>query len=71
MVAKGDFNAQMFNSFLDGTKSGAGDGGGGECDGLTPAPGGLEFPPCGVDDLPRVLRPQSVGGTCITPGKSK
>jgi predicted homoserine dehydrogenase-like protein len=30
--------------------------------GLTPAPGGLAFPPCGVDDLPRVLRPSGAGG---------
>jgi predicted homoserine dehydrogenase-like protein len=30
--------------------------------GLTPAPGGLSFPPCGVDDLPRVLRPRAEGG---------
>ncbi|MFN0044197.1 MAG: SAF domain-containing protein, partial [Alphaproteobacteria bacterium] len=30
--------------------------------GLTPAPGGRAFPPCGVDDLPRVLRPASAGG---------
>jgi len=62
MVAKGDFNAQMFNSFLDGTKSGLEMAAVANATGLTPAPGGLEFPPCGVDDLPRVLRPQSVGG---------
>ena len=30
--------------------------------GLTPAPQGLSFPPCGVDDLPRVLRPREAGG---------
>jgi predicted homoserine dehydrogenase-like protein len=30
--------------------------------GLTPAPHGLEFPPCGVDDLARVLRPRNAGG---------
>jgi len=48
-VAGGDFNAQMFNSFLDGTNlrlkwrpS--------PTHGLMPAPGGLEFPPCGVDE---------------------
>ena len=29
---------------------------------LTPAPDGLAFPPCGVDDLPRVLRPRDEGG---------
>ena len=55
-------NPQMFNSFLDGTKSAI------EmvaianaCD-LTVPDGGLAFPPCGVDDLAQVLRPRSVGG---------
>jgi len=62
MVAKGDFNAQMFNSFLDGTKSGIEMAAVANAAGLTPAPSGLEFPPCGVDDLARVLRPRSAGG---------
>jgi predicted homoserine dehydrogenase-like protein len=62
MVAKGDFNAQMFNSFLDGTKSGIEMTAVANATGLTPAPEGLAFPPCGVDDLPRVLRPSDVGG---------
>jgi predicted homoserine dehydrogenase-like protein len=63
MVAKGDFNAQMFNSFLDGTKSGIEMAAVANATGLTPAPGGLAFPACGVDDLARVLRPRSAGGT--------
>ncbi len=62
MVAAGDFNAQMFNSFLDGTKSAIEMAAVANATGLTPAPGGLEFPPCGVDDLPRVLRPRDEGG---------
>lgn len=62
MVAKGDFNAQMFNSFMDGTKSGIEMAAVANATGLTPAPGGLEFPPCGVDDLARVLRPRGEGG---------
>jgi predicted homoserine dehydrogenase-like protein len=62
MVAKGDFNAQMFNSFLDGTKSGIEMSAVANATGLTPAPDGLAFPPCGVDDLARVLRPKSAGG---------
>jgi len=62
MVAKGDFNPQMFNSFLDGTKSALEMAAVANATGLTPAPQGLSFPPCGVDDLPRVLRPKSVGG---------
>jgi len=62
MVANGDFNAQMFNSFLDGTKSAIEMAAVANATGLTPAPDGLAFPPCGVDDLPRVLRPRDAGG---------
>src|SRR5437016_7215792 len=40
MVAEGDFNAQMFNSFLDGTKSGIEMTAVANATGLTPAPGG-------------------------------
>ena len=63
MVARGDFNAQMFNSCLDGTKSGIEMAAVANATGLTPAPAGLAFPPCGVDDLPRVLRPGAAGGS--------
>jgi predicted homoserine dehydrogenase-like protein len=62
-VAKGDFNAQMFNSFLDGTKSGIEMAAVANATGLTPAPDGLAFPACGVDDLPRILRPRAAGGS--------
>jgi predicted homoserine dehydrogenase-like protein len=62
MVANGDFNAQMFNSFLDGTKSAIEMAAVANATGLTPAPQGLDFPPCGVDDLPRVMRPRATGG---------
>ncbi|MBI5069298.1 MAG: Gfo/Idh/MocA family oxidoreductase [Deltaproteobacteria bacterium] len=61
-VAAGDFNAQMFNSFLDGTKSAIEMAAVANATGLAPAPEGLSFPPCGVDDLARVLRPRSDGG---------
>jgi predicted homoserine dehydrogenase-like protein len=61
-VAAGDFNARMFNSFLDGTKSAIEMAAVANATGLTPAPEGLSFPPCGVDALPRVLRPRSDGG---------
>jgi predicted homoserine dehydrogenase-like protein len=61
-VAAGDFNARMFNSFLDGTKSAIEMAAVANATGLTPAPSGLAFPPCGVDDLSRVLRPVDEGG---------
>ncbi len=58
----GGMNSQMFNSFLDGTKSAIEMAAVANATVLTPAPDGLAFPPCGVDDLPRVLRPRSAGG---------
>ncbi len=61
-VAAGDFNAQMFNSFLDGTKSAIEMTAVANATGLTPAPGGLTFPACSVTDLPQVLRPSADGG---------
>jgi len=67
-VAGGDFNAQMFNSFLDGTKSALEMAAVANAAGLEPAAGGLVFPPCGVDDLPSVLRPQHDGGVLAQRG---
>ena len=58
----GGMNPQMFNSFLDGTKSAIEMAAVANATGLLPAPRGLEFPPCGVDDLARVLRPAAEGG---------
>jgi predicted homoserine dehydrogenase-like protein len=52
----------MFNSFLDGTKSAIEMAAVANATGLTPSPSGLAFPPCGVDDQPRVLRPAAEGG---------
>jgi predicted homoserine dehydrogenase-like protein len=58
----GGMNPQMFNSFLDGTKSAIEMAAiANACDLDVPGEG-LRFPPCGVDDLAHVLRPKSVGG---------
>jgi predicted homoserine dehydrogenase-like protein len=59
---QGGMNPQMFNSFLDGTKSAIEMAAVANATRLTPAPDGLTFPPCGVDDLPGVLRPAAEGG---------
>jgi predicted homoserine dehydrogenase-like protein len=59
---QGGMNPQMFNSFLDGTKSGIEMAAVANATGLTPPRDGLAFPPCGVDDLPAVLRPRGDGG---------
>jgi predicted homoserine dehydrogenase-like protein len=61
-AAAGGMNPQMFNSFLDGTKSAIEMAAVANATGLTPAPDGLAFPPCGVHDLPRVMRPRAEGG---------
>jgi predicted homoserine dehydrogenase-like protein len=58
----GGMNAQMFNSFLDGTKSAIEMAAVANATGLTPAPEGLQFPPVGVDDLARCLKPAAEGG---------
>jgi predicted homoserine dehydrogenase-like protein len=55
-------NPQMFNSFLDGTKSAIEMAAIANATGLDVPSEGLAFPPCGVDDLPHVLRPRAAGG---------
>jgi predicted homoserine dehydrogenase-like protein len=59
---EGGMNPQMFNSFLDGTKSGIEMAAIANATGLAPPPDGLHFPPCGTQDLPLVLRPREDGG---------
>jgi predicted homoserine dehydrogenase-like protein len=58
----GGMNPQMFNSFLDGTKSAIEMAAVANATGLLPASDGLSFPACGVDDLPRLLKPRAEGG---------
>jgi predicted homoserine dehydrogenase-like protein len=68
-VAAGDFNAQMFNSFLDGTKSAIEMAAVANATGLTASADGLAFPPCGVDELPEVLKPRADGGVLAQRGQ--
>jgi predicted homoserine dehydrogenase-like protein len=59
---RGAMNPQMFNSFLDGTKSAIEMAAiANACDLAVPADG-LNFPPCGVDDLPQLLHGREAGG---------
>ena len=62
MVASGDYNAQMFNSFLDGTKSAIEMCAVANGAGLKPPAQGLEFPPVSFRHLQDVLKPRSSGG---------
>lgn len=68
-AAIGGMNPQMFNSFLDGTKSAIEMAAVANATGLAVAPHGLTFPPCGVDDLATVLRPRELGGQLHTRGQ--
>jgi predicted homoserine dehydrogenase-like protein len=56
-------NSQMFNSFLDGTKSAIEMAAVANACLLDVPHDGLHFPPCGADELARVLRPKALGGT--------
>jgi predicted homoserine dehydrogenase-like protein len=68
-AAAGGMNPQMFNSFMDGTKSGIEMAAVANATGLSVPSAGLAFPACGVDDLPLILRPRQEGGTLETPGQ--
>ena len=61
-------NSQMFNSFLDGTKSAIEMAAVANACGLGVPHDGLGFPPCGADDLASVLRPQHLGGALASDG---
>jgi predicted homoserine dehydrogenase-like protein len=61
-------NPQMFNSFLDGTKSAIEMAAVANACELHVPEDGLSFPPCGVDDLAHVLRPRDVGGQLARDG---
>jgi predicted homoserine dehydrogenase-like protein len=62
-------NPQMFNSFLDGTKSAIEMAAIANACLLEVPEDGLGFPPCGVDDLAHVLRPRTLGGVLEKAGQ--
>jgi len=61
-ASKAGMNSQMFNSFLDGTKSAIEMAAVANACDLDVPQNGLHFPPCGADALATVLRPEAVGG---------
>jgi predicted homoserine dehydrogenase-like protein len=61
-------NSQMFNSFLDGTKSAIEMAAVANACGLDVPHDGLGFPPCGADALAGVLRPRHAGGALAGDG---
>ncbi len=66
---KSGMNPKMFNSFLDGTKSGIEMAAVANATGLTPAPGGLVFPPCNVEEIASTLIPGQAGGMLAHKGQ--
>ena len=61
-------NSQMFNSFLDGTKSAIEMAAVANACALDVPHDGLVFPPCGADGLATMLRPKSLGGVLAGDG---
>jgi len=61
-------NSQMFNSFLDGTKSAIEMAAVANACELDVPHDGLVFPPCGADELAHVLRPKALGGVLAGDG---
>ncbi|MGC1777539.1 MAG: SAF domain-containing protein [Xanthobacteraceae bacterium] len=61
-------NSQMFNSFLDGTKSAIEMAAVANACDLEVPQDGLMFPPCGADELAAMLRPQAHGGVLEADG---
>jgi predicted homoserine dehydrogenase-like protein len=61
-------NSQMFNSFLDGTKSAIEMAAVANACQLDVPQDGLIFPPCGADELAGVLRPKTLGGVLAGDG---
>ena len=62
-------NPQMFNSFIDGTKSAIEMAAIANATGLAAPPDGLGFPPCGSDRLARLLCPVEDGGVLNQKGQ--
>ena len=71
VVAKGGMNPKMFNSFIDGTKSGIEMTAVCNATGLTPQPDGLSFPPSSVYDLAKICKPKASGGKLAITGTTE
>lgn len=66
-----DINPKMFNSFLDGTKSGIEMTAVCNTTGLIPQPGGLGFPPATRFELAEICKPTAAGGTLSRTGTTE
>ncbi|MCM0021401.1 MAG: flagellar biosynthesis protein FlgA [Tagaea sp.] len=68
MVARGGLNPKMFNSFIDGSKSGIEMTAVSNATGLLPQDDGLAFPPCPAPDLAKLCKPRDKGGVLTRKG---
>ena len=68
-AADAGMNSQMFNSFLDGTKSALEMAAIANATGLSAPSDGLAFPAAGMDDLAHVLKPRAQGGQLEVSGQ--
>ena len=71
VVKRGGLNPKMFNSFIDGTKSGIEMSAVCNATGLTPQPGGLNFPPASFNELAEVCKPKADGGAVSHAGTTE
>lgn len=71
VAERGGMNPKMFNSFIDGTKSGIEMSAICNATGLTPQPDGLGFPPATRFELAEVCKPQEFGGTVAHSGTTE
>jgi len=67
-VARSGANPKMFNSFIDGTKSGIEMTAVCNATGLVPPPDGLNFPPVPAPEIAKFLKPKADGGTLAYKG---
>lgn len=71
IAKKAGNNPKMFNSFIDGTKSGIEMTAVCNAAGLTPQPNGLAFPPSSCEQLAEICKPKSEGGTLALEGTTE
>ncbi len=70
-AARGGMNPKMFNSFIDGTKSGIEMSAVCNATGLTPQPDGLAFPPASRFELADICKPTAAGGSTSHAGTTE
>src|SRR6202022_535096 len=70
-AARGGMNPKMFNSFIDGTKSGIEMTAVCNGTGLVPQPDGRSFRPPSVHDLARICKPRHAGGALAITGTTE